>query len=290
MSENENVSGGDGESGENICGYPVHPAASAYPLMIGKDFDELVASVQASMKMDEPVVLKEGVLLDGRNRLRAKEVVENRTGGRVQCEMKEFDPAWGNEIDWIENRNGHRRHLTPDQKAFIAKELHGLREEEKAKERQEQSRFGSNIEGKKGTHTATPDLVSPLKTAESTKASCDSTGKIKVRKRNPTSAQIIAAKAGAGVTKHQIEDLRSIEKSMGAEALMDIRDGKKTIREVKKTITPAKPKVEAPFEEKVKQGWERLKKTFAITELPDVRKAVLKVVKQEIADVEGKGG
>jgi hypothetical protein len=47
MGEIEKVDGGlCGSSGEVICGFPVHSAASVYPLMEGEDWNKTLASIR----------------------------------------------------------------------------------------------------------------------------------------------------------------------------------------------------------------------------------------------------
>ena len=47
-----------------------HPLANIFPLVEGPDFDELVADIREH-GLHGPIVLHEGMILDGRNRLRA---------------------------------------------------------------------------------------------------------------------------------------------------------------------------------------------------------------------------
>jgi hypothetical protein len=91
-----------------------HPLAEVLPLIEGKQFDELVASIKANGLRD-PIILFEGTILDGRNRYRAclqagvKPRTEEFSGG---------DPAL-----FVADRNLHRRHLTDGQKAMAAAKL-----------------------------------------------------------------------------------------------------------------------------------------------------------------------
>jgi ParB-like nuclease domain len=88
-----------------------HPLAGIFPLMEGAEFDELVADIKAH-GLREPIVLYEGLILDGRNRYRAciKAGVEPSfvpSTGRVLND----DPA-----GYVISANIRRRHLTPEDK------------------------------------------------------------------------------------------------------------------------------------------------------------------------------
>ena len=54
---------------EVIGGYKVHPAASLFPLLVGEEFDAMVASM-GIFGLAIPIVVKGEYLIDGRNRLR----------------------------------------------------------------------------------------------------------------------------------------------------------------------------------------------------------------------------
>lgn len=97
--------------------YEVHPAADAYPLIDGEEFDKLVWSIKQNGLRD-PITLNhdQTVLIDGRNRYRA-------------CEEAGVDPvfeALGSHYDELKilnliiDRNERRRDLSPGQKAMVA--------------------------------------------------------------------------------------------------------------------------------------------------------------------------
>jgi len=91
-----------------------HPLAAAFPLIEGPEFDELVADVREHGLRD-PIVLYEGLILDGRNRRRACEVagVEPRFEEYVGDDPRAF----------VISRNLKRRHLNSSQRAMIAASL-----------------------------------------------------------------------------------------------------------------------------------------------------------------------
>jgi len=98
----------------NFCGsgLRVHPVADLFPLMEGKDFDELCDDI-AGRGLQNPIVVCDGVILDGRNRLRACAV------NGVELRFAQY--AWqpDAEDEWIVSQNIHRRSLSPDQRVAI---------------------------------------------------------------------------------------------------------------------------------------------------------------------------
>ena len=100
----------------------VHPAADLFPMMDAVEFAELCKSISES-GLEQPVTLnKDGLLLDGRNRLLACYEVQQE----VLFDYYEGNDPWGFSL----RLNMLRRHLTAGQKAAIALEL----EKEYAKE------------------------------------------------------------------------------------------------------------------------------------------------------------
>lgn len=105
-----------------------HPATSLFPLMGGDALRELADDI-AAHGLQHPVVLYEGMVLDGRNRVAACELV-GKPAHFVQWEQDGATPT-----EWVIATNLHRRHLTTGQRAAIAVEALPLLEAE-AKERQ----------------------------------------------------------------------------------------------------------------------------------------------------------
>jgi ParB-like chromosome segregation protein Spo0J len=91
-----------------------HPLAEIFPLMQGKDFEELVEDIRAN-GVREPVWTYQGQILDGRNRFRAA-----KEAGR-EAPVREFtgeDP-----VAFVISLNLHRRHLNESQRSIIAGKL-----------------------------------------------------------------------------------------------------------------------------------------------------------------------
>ena len=88
----------------------LHPLCTLFPRMTGPDFDALLVDV-AENGLREPIVLHDGMILDGGNRYRAC-----LTAG-VEPRFREFDGE--NIVSFVLSANLHRRHLTPGQQAAI---------------------------------------------------------------------------------------------------------------------------------------------------------------------------
>lgn len=126
---------------EVVGGFRVHPLASRFPLIVGKDFDDMVESARIARAVT-PVELHDGLLIDGRNRVRVVEELR-RQGVEIKLPTVEWQPT-GDET--VEERifalNVHRRHLSDDQRAALAAYFLPIIRRAR-RERQEASRFGS---------------------------------------------------------------------------------------------------------------------------------------------------
>lgn len=92
--------------------FPAHPAAELFPMMEGDAFEALAEDILENGQR-EPVILYQGQILDGRNRVKA-------------CEWLGIDPVteeWtpkGTPETFVVSMNLHRRHLNETQRAMIA--------------------------------------------------------------------------------------------------------------------------------------------------------------------------
>lgn len=114
--------------------YDRHPAAELFP-MVREDELEKLASDIAANGLREPVVLYEGQILDGRNRLRACELAG------IEPRFEEWD-GQGSPLAFVLSRNLHRRHLDESQRAVIAARAKEMFTAEAAA-RERARRFGS---------------------------------------------------------------------------------------------------------------------------------------------------
>ena len=95
--------------------YVVHPAARLFPLLQGREFDELLHDIVVN-GLREPVFVRGLEIVDGRNRLRAA----RKAGVPVRFEELADD------VDvyaFVASANLYRRHLTTSQRAMIAVRL-----------------------------------------------------------------------------------------------------------------------------------------------------------------------
>lgn len=99
--------------------YETHPAAEIFPMMSAEEFVGLVEDIREH-GLREPVVLFEGKVLDGRNRVKACEEIG------IEAKFTEW-PNGEDPYDYVISKNMHRRHLTEGQRGMIMAELPGLK-------------------------------------------------------------------------------------------------------------------------------------------------------------------
>lgn len=96
----------------------VHPAAEIFPMMGEDELKELSIRIKTN-GLRNPIIVKGDLLIDGRNRLKACEMV-----GYTPI-FKEL-PAGEDPIEYIFDQNIPRRHLSSSQRAMAAADLEGM--------------------------------------------------------------------------------------------------------------------------------------------------------------------
>lgn len=90
----------------------IHPYAEIFPPMSDEAFAGLVDDIREN-GLREPIVLHEGMVLDGRNRYRACTEIG------IEPITRPWDQR-GDALDYVISKNLHRRHLNESQRAMVA--------------------------------------------------------------------------------------------------------------------------------------------------------------------------
>lgn len=90
--------------------YELHPLCTLFPRMAGAEFEALITDIRENGQR-EPIILHEGMILDGGNRYRA--CIE----AGVKPQFMQF--GGGNIVAYVLSANLHRRHMTAGQQAAI---------------------------------------------------------------------------------------------------------------------------------------------------------------------------
>jgi N6-adenosine-specific RNA methylase IME4 len=112
---------------------PFHPFADIFPLIEGKEFDDLVEDVKANGLRDT-IVLHQGTILDGRNRYRAclaaglfEEGKEFEARSKILY-FREFKYLDTDALSYVISKNLRRRQLNESQRAMVAAKLATMRQ------------------------------------------------------------------------------------------------------------------------------------------------------------------
>jgi hypothetical protein len=223
---------------EVIGGYPVHPVATLFPLMAGDEFEALVESIDKHGLRD-PVVLQGGVLIEGRNRVLAVELLRAR-GRDIALTTVEWWPGPGDSTaQYIYDKNISRRHLTDAQRAQIAARVRPIIEAEFAAARAKTQIKPGEVRnpGGRNQHTggSKADANSPPPS--------DQTARNKAKAERSTVGKVATK---AKVTQHVAKRATKIQKHASPEDIAAVRAGTKHPREVEKAIDAKAGKAKAP--------------------------------------------
>ncbi len=265
----------DDDGCESIGGYHIHPAATFFPLLTGGRFDELVASIRNSGQTSPIMQTEDGLILDGRNRLRAIQRLR-KEGHEIEPWIDVWEPADGQtEGEYILAANLHRRHLTDDQRAMIVAELMpfieiGPRERQKAtqiKKGEARNRAGQNQHSAQGI--AETETSPPSKERKKTSAEKEANS---ARGKLSTIAAVSSHKAGKALT---------VKKSGDKQIIQNVKDGKMKLAKAEEAVKPLKKTTEPyDLERDVTTRWTRWMDKWPAADHPDVRKIVVRLIKE----------
>jgi N6-adenosine-specific RNA methylase IME4 len=110
--------------------YKPHPAANLFPMMGKRELDDLANDIKERGQICPIIITKEGLVLDGRNRLAACKIAG------VIPDVDQWEGGEGESpTAWVMSANLRRRHLNESQRSVVA--AHALKMfEAEAKERQ----------------------------------------------------------------------------------------------------------------------------------------------------------
>jgi len=228
-------------------GYPVHVACEWFPLMSDADLERLADDIKDRGLMS-PIVLHDGQLVDGRNRLLACRLAE------VEPTFVEWSTVYTGSMPitrWIWSVNAQRRHLTGDQMAALVVKLRAYEARESARQRQvagapaQAHDRGDSHGGPEHGKSAGEDGADLL-TESSEGDSVDGPASLRANQapapKAPGTVRAILANE-AGVSEHKMQQALNVEAADPA-ALNDVAQGDKTlleaVREVKAKSGAAK--------------------------------------------------
>ena len=290
---------------EVIGGYKVHPAASRFSLIVGKDFDDLVEAVRRAGTV-AAVEFHNGLLTDGRNRVRALEELR-RQGIVIELPTTEWQPTGDETIEeHIYSVNVNRRHLTPDQRVAHAIEFLPIIRTSRP-ERLAASRFVADDRNTVAQNSPPPEGTGekPSRTSQE-KDAASSVGQLKTL---------------CGVSRHKASQGIALDKGLrdgtvSPEDFAAVMQGTKPLRAVapvkkaagKKTSSKKAPrpaidlmfasesdadaiKVVDDLEDtpdvtvdEISRRWERFKNHFAVADHGELRKKLANIIADEQRD------
>lgn len=104
---------------ENTMNWKAHSAADIFPMMDAEAFKQLKADI-AEHGQREPIIIHDGLVLDGRNRLKACQELG------IDPVHKLFEGLESDVVDYVVSLNLRRRHLSESQRAMVASEIANL--------------------------------------------------------------------------------------------------------------------------------------------------------------------
>ena len=252
--------------------YAVHPVADMFPMIepYTREWNALKFSFNDHGQLD-PIVIHEGVLLDGRNRLAMckmlgldPKVIEFRevVGGDIGDEENHLVIS-----EWILAKNLARRNLTQDQQAAVVVEVNRWAIANEARQEAERSRFQEGNKGGPGRPIKTVEANSPPPFI--------STRDTKKKQANSTRAKLAKA---SGVSESKIRQATVIADAESAGTLPEgtlgaVKAGTIKASAAEKMI-PKKTKPTPTFEEAFAKRWKTFTKGIAASDAPKFRQRI----------------
>lgn len=161
----------------------LHPLCTLFPRLSGAEFDALRDDIKAN-GLRQPIVLHEGMILDGGNRYRA--CIE----AGVEPEFTPFEG--GNLVSFVLSANLHRRHMTPGQQAAIVASAQDWAMSQVAGSNQHTTRGPATLPDHKGA--TLPDRLSTVAERAAQSGASERTQRMadKVAKADPELAKKVA--------------------------------------------------------------------------------------------------
>ncbi len=263
----------------DLCGeFRVHPSAAKLPLMTGEAWADFKEAIRQAGGNREPVVVEDGVLIDGRNRVQAVEELKAE-GHPVELLVGEWNGCDPETVtEYILRTNVKRRHLTEDQRAAIALDLLSQIKAERA-EQQRATRIQPgelrNPHGRSGK----PEM------AEASSPSPSEEERRERSRRKAVNSTVGQLAKRAGVTEHRIKQVKKALEVGGPEVKERLLRGEVTAKEInRKSPKPREapdPHLLRDFQPFVKKSYRTLLEKHPVADRGAVRKYLLRLIKDE---------
>lgn len=100
--------------------YTIHPAAMLFPEMEGDQWNKFVVDIRDNGQL-EPIIVHDGKVIDGRNRLRACRWL------KIEPKVRQYQGREEDILSHVMSLNLARRHLTESQRAMMASKVANMR-------------------------------------------------------------------------------------------------------------------------------------------------------------------
>lgn len=199
--------------------YEAHEYADLFPMMLEDDFSQLKTSMSES-GYDEslPIVLFNGLILDGRNRYKAASELN------IKPVFTDFTGTDEQALSFVLRHNLNRRHLNASQKAALAVDLLPIFEKQAKKRQSEAVSLANSINPKKAVSVVAN--LPPLKNEDSPAIERIKENTVSIKSREQ-------AAAATGASPRYVSEAKKIAEE-SPELFKQIKSGEKTIQEIKK--------------------------------------------------------